>query len=305
MDVFDGCLNHCDTCLARALFPKRRFSYVSLKKLFKDKRFLRMLQEDSLRFGSSGDILNHPDAIKIIRMVLWETRILDQRLRKKTKNRRRHVIKIYTNYRTNQEKQLIELLSLASRHKARLKVVISLPLNRSDSINRKFGDFVKKQRKFFEKPKYHSDGMVKAHPKLPNVYTQDVRHPTIIFTTGRSIETNFLKTKKLECSLVNNDREYEYRHRGMVKTYFNPSALWLMIYTTIYESSTTRVFTPFNLKNLKTFSWLPWHKDFDLPTHWKGPLGVEKSNKKVKQLQSQNKRWRRKKYRTIVHGLHK
>jgi hypothetical protein len=74
IDVLNGCGHQCDVCLADSALPSKIFSYDSLERLFSNKDFLRMLQPDSLRFGSSGDVADHPRAGEIIAMVLEQTK---------------------------------------------------------------------------------------------------------------------------------------------------------------------------------------------------------------------------------------
>lgn len=272
MDVFNGCGHHCDTCLADAAFPSRMFSFESLKRLFKNKRFRRMLAPDSLRFGSSGDILDHPDATKIINMVLWETRGLDKARQKKSKGKKRHVVKVFTNYRPNLEEKLDELIAIARRHKDRFKLVISLPFNTTDVINVRFTNFaVARPEIFGKRKKRHSDKMIVfgwGSTLFENIGVQDVRHPYFLFTSGRVLEKQQIKTKISKWDVLEANRDVNFKHRGLVKTYLNPDALWLMIYVTQYESHTGRVFTPLNPHNLVTFSKLLWHPDFKIPPFW-------------------------------------
>ena len=70
IDVFNGCNSYCDTCLADTGYPSSMFSLTSLEKLFSNSHFLQSLAPDSLRIGSAGDVLNHPQAIEIVTLVL-------------------------------------------------------------------------------------------------------------------------------------------------------------------------------------------------------------------------------------------
>jgi len=289
MDLLNGCGHQCDVCLANAALPSKMFSFASLKRLFQEPNFLLMLQS-SLRFGSSGDLLDHPDAIKIINMILWETRDLDRAIQTRTGNKERFVLKVFTNYRPNLETKLDELVGIALRHHDRLKLVISLPLNKSDIINLKFNSYVVSRPNIFAKKHHYSpDGLLRAESLHRNICVQDVRHPRILFTSGRTLPQEYLANKCDDPLIVEADREICYRDRGLVKTYFNPDALWLMVYTTMYESNTTRAFTPLSPDNLPVFSQLPWHPDFPTPPNWPGKKGAERSWQEADLLMAQTK----------------
>lgn len=272
LDVCNGCGHHCDTCLADAAFPSKMFSFESLKQLFKNKRFLRMLAPDSLRFGSSGDILDHPDAVKIINMVLWQTRSLDKAYQKRSKGKKRHVVKVFTNYRPNLEDKLDELIAIARRHKDRFHLIISLPFNATDVINERFTNFaVARPDIFGRRKKRHPDKMIifgLGSTLHENISVQDVRHPYFLFTSGRILQKEHIKSKIRKWDILEANRTTYFKSRGLVKTYLNPDALWLMIYVTAYESHTGRVFTPINSQNLVVFCHLMWHPDFITPPFW-------------------------------------
>ena len=274
-DILNGCGHHCDTCLADASLPTRMFSLGSMQNLFADDRFINMLQSDSLRFGSSGDILNHPQAIDIIKAALQGTIPLDKK--RVGEEGLRHIIKIFTNYRPNTEAQIDELMELALQNPKRIALCLSLPLNRKDGVNIRFQEFIKSRPQFFGgKWETHDDGMLLLqgkNEKLPNVSIQDVRYPFPLFMVGRVLSKEANAGRVKERDMVGGERETFFRDRGLVKTYLNPDALWLMIYATLYESHTGRVFTPLTPKNLEAFSHLPYHPDFPAPPNWLGGRG--------------------------------
>ncbi|KKT74671.1 MAG: hypothetical protein UW70_C0048G0015 [Candidatus Peregrinibacteria bacterium GW2011_GWA2_44_7] len=147
MDVANGCGLNCDTCLADAVAPSNLFTYNSLEKLFSDPRFLQMLQPDSFRVGSTGDISDHPQAIELVEMMLKKTTGLDRK--RIDKEGEHHLIKIFTNYRKGREAFVEKLLKLAEKHPDRLRITISLPLNRKSVIVDQFKAFMAKNPQWF------------------------------------------------------------------------------------------------------------------------------------------------------------
>ncbi len=263
MDVLNGCGHQCDTCLADAALPSRQFSFASLEQLFSNNRFLKMLQPDSLRFGSSGDILDHPQGVEIVEMAIEKTHGLNElRLRRED---RTHLIKVFTNYRPNLETQLNRLLNLTKRYPDRLVLYVSLPLNRTDTVNDKFSKFAVVQKDFFRKDSFGWHG-------LGNLRVIDVRHPQVLAEQGRMLAPEVMRAKNLAHHL-SDIKFVNFKYRGLVKTYFNPDALWLMIYATAFESYTNRTFTPITPENINVLSQLPYHPDFPTPPHWTGGKG--------------------------------
>lgn len=287
MDFMDGCRNLCDVCLAGAVHPSKMFSYQSIRRLFHNRQFLRMLQPDSLRFGSSGDILNHPQAIEIILLALKQTRFLDRARRQRTKGTKRHIVRIYTNYRPGNEDKLDQLLALAIIFPHRLRITISLPLNKTDVVNDKFIEYARLRGIIFGKIKMN--GSCFAYTNFKNIHIQDVRHPRMLFNSGRTLSEKYLRGRVEDYDYCEADRESNYSQRGFVKTYFNPAALWLMIYTTMKESHTVRTFTPLNTQNLEVLSLLPYHPDFPTPPNWPGGSHEERSERRARYLKRVNR----------------
>lgn len=147
MDVANGCGQQCDTCFADAPLPSSLFSLDSLTRLFAEPAFLAMLQPDSLRIGSQGDIIEHPDAVPMTQMILAATEPLHA-VRRLDGNR--HRLKIFTNYRKRYESQLVELIQLADRCDSRLRVVISLPNNLTDTVSEQFRRFAEANRELLQ-----------------------------------------------------------------------------------------------------------------------------------------------------------
>lgn len=283
MDLLNGCGRQCDTCLADAVVPSKMFSYESLQRLWHMPEFLAMLQPDSFRYGSSGDILDHPKGPEIIWQTLEATagfpgKIIDYGHREG--EMKPHRVSVFTNYRPNLEKRLDKMLQLCLDYPKRLKLVISLPLNLSDEVNRRFDEYVVRRAEIFGSGyEVYRDGQTHYFGSngVKNVSFMDVRHPRVLFMVGRTINEKRLETKVERFDWVESDRELEYRNRGMVKTYLNADGLWLMVYATMHESHTTRVFTPLTPENLEYLSCLPYHYDFPTPPNWPGGRGTEKS----------------------------
>jgi hypothetical protein len=284
-DVMNGCGHHCDTCLADAVLPSRMFSYESLEELFSDERFIKMLQPDSLRFGSAGDIMDHPRAVDIVKLALDKTRSLDeQRMASESKH---HQIKIFTNYRKKSEAELDKLFELARQNPDRLRVTVSLPFNRTDVVNKQFADFAKARPKVFPgkvdgKGFFHSEWF--SDNGLKNVGVQDVRHPRVLFMNGRVLSDEANDGRVPHYDKVDVERDGEFSHRGFCKTFMNPDALWFMSYVSPYESHTHRIFTPLTPDNVGALSHLPYHPDFPTPPNWAGGKGVEGNYQKAQTL---------------------
>lgn len=289
IDVLNGCGHHCDVCLADAALPSRMFSFDSFKRLFQDKRFLYMLQPDSVRFGSSGDILDHPRGVEIVEIVLEATKPLDEeRMKKEGKH---HRVKVFTNYRPNLGEQLDKLIEIAKKNPDRFDLTISLPFNKKDSINAKFMDYIEARPELFAGvTERGEDGLLREASKtlLKNVGIQDVRHPRLLFVYGRIMSKEANAGRVSEWDMVGGDSEFSFRDRGFVKTFLNPDALWLMIYATTYESHTERVFTPLTVSNLEAFSHLPWHYDFPKPPNWPGKMR-ERTSAEAQVMKAQTK----------------
>lgn len=290
-DVLNGCGHQCATCLADAVLPSKMFSFSSLKKLFGDSRFIKMLQPDSLRFGSSGDILDHPQGVEITQLALDATASKSEE--RMSEEGEPFKIKIFTNYRPKLEESLDELIELAKKYEERLDLCVSLPLNKKDTVNDHFDEYAKERVGVFGKGDEEEDGSVfwdLGRGGMKNVCIQDVRHPRLLFTTGRVMPEEALKGKVEKYDMVENDRETSFADRGLVKTYFNPEALWLMVYDTPYESHTGRSFTPITPHNLDYLSQLPYHPDFPTPPNWPGGKGQEKDWREAERLQKQARR---------------
>lgn len=277
IDVLNGCLHHCDTCLADAPLPSKMFSFESLERLFHDRRFTSQLQPDSLRVGSSGDILNHPEAIRIIELLLDATSDIDSRRQREKK--KRHQIKVFTNYRPHLESKLDELLRLALENQDRLQVTVSLPFNRTDRVNQRFASYAQDRLKFFgDFPgDEESFSFEDWEPLYKNIDIQDVRHPRLIFMSGRILSTKANAGRVPKSLWIDRNKVTDYQTWGYAKTYMNPDALWLMVYVSPYESHTGRAFTPISPENIKAISHIPFHPDFPTPPNWRGGTGKERS----------------------------
>lgn len=236
-----------------------------------------MLQPDSLRFGSSGDILDHPAALNIVPMVLDETRPVDaSRMAREGKH---HEIKVFTNYRPHTEQEIDRLVDLAIQNPKRLDLVISLPFNRKDVVNERFGDYVKARPDIFGEYRIGEDGLVElgiGGTRIKNIGIQDVRHPRVLFMNGRILDDKANNGRVKDFDFVDRDRETEFRTRGFSKVYLNPDGFWLNIYTTPYESHTGRLFTRLTPQNAHVLAQTPFHPDFPTPPNWPGGRGVEK-----------------------------
>ncbi|KKS92436.1 MAG: hypothetical protein UV68_C0045G0004 [Candidatus Collierbacteria bacterium GW2011_GWC2_43_12] len=273
-DVVTGCDRQCHVCLADSALPSKIFSFESLKRLWKLKEFVATLDVQSHRVGSSADVQDHPDGPKIIKHALTSTRGLDG-----------YQIKVFTNYRPADEDTLDELLNLARTYGEKLHLTVSLPLNMSDVIFNRFTDYMKSRTDFFGiETRVYPDGAIGYPYSLENVSIMNVAHPDGLVTSGRILSQSQLRQKHI--IYRDPDMDNLYTQRGLVKTYFNPDGLWLMMYGTMFDSYTTRVFTPLTPDNISILSLLPWHPYFPTPPNWPGGKGVQLNGWEAKRLKA-------------------
>ncbi len=260
MDVLNGCGRQCDTCLAAAAIPSKMFTAESLERLFSEPKFIEMLSP-KLRIGSAGDVQDHPEAVKITQMIL-----------EKTGDKK---IKIVTNYRPNDEEKLLGLVGLALKYPERFHLTISLPLNKTLEVNDRFYEFIKGHKDVFANLFFSSDlmpGEPRNNRKIENISVFDVSKSVGVYKIGRVLATGpNARTDKSNNDL--GESATMYSQRGFVKVQLNPDALWLMVYATMKESHTTRLYTPLTNQNVGLFSKLPWHPDFTTPPNWAGGKG--------------------------------
>lgn len=276
LDVLNGCFNQCDTCLADSPFPTSAMSIGSLDRLFDSDAFLGMLQPDSLRFGSCGDITDHAGAVHILETALCRTEGLNRS--RQERECKFHTVKVYTNYRPHKEDMLDRVLALTNDWPERLMISVSLPLNRNDSINRAFLDYAKARPQYF---KVLDDCFEDGYPEIEGslkwggakIGVWDVGHPRWLLMVGRTLSPYTLRKKAARYSRLPRFRELEIEQNGFVKTYLNAEGLWLMKYTTAYESHTCRLFTPITPDTIELLAQLPYHPDFAEPPYWPGKRG--------------------------------
>jgi len=187
------------------------------------------------------------------------------------------MIKIMTNYRLNNELEIDKLIELAEQDPRRMRVTISLPLNLKDTVNHQFTNFVLNRPHIFkpEELKYDDQGLIDMSYWMggyPHLGVMDVRHPLVLFTSGRAIPQEEARLKIGNGKFAENQTMLEGQE-GFAKTYLNPEALWLQVYTTGLSSHTTRLFTPINPDNIEALSHIPYHPDFATPPNWPGGKG--------------------------------
>lgn len=302
MDVANGCGRHCGTCLADSQLPSKIVDFQSYLKLLSDDRYISMLQPDSFRFGSSGDILDHPFGPEIVKATIEATANLHEK-RVKENPDQKHKISVFSNYLPKNEEKLDELIEIAINNPDRMRLCISLPFNKTDVINRKFVDYVLKRPDIFGNVhRYDQYGLIETgwgSTLVKNVNIQDVRHPYLLFRMGRNLAPEVNAGRVSHYDIVSEDRELAFSDKGLVKLYLNPDALWLMGYVTPVESHTNRVYTPVNSKNVYSISHLPYHPDFPTPPNWPGGSGVEKSIDVADKMKKQAKRYPYREMKTV------
>ncbi|MFZ5807345.1 MAG: hypothetical protein ACOY3I_09095 [Verrucomicrobiota bacterium] len=260
MEMLNGCKRKCDTCYEDVGYPTKMFTYESLVKVFSDPLFLNMLQPDILRIGTAGNILDHPQGIKMLNMMLETTSILDEQRRQKEGNSCRHKIVVFNNYRLTQEKQLDMLLGVAQKNPERIHLVISVPFNRTNHINEQFDKYRTSRSKFFQ---------------MHNISVNDVRKTRYLCYAGRVMPEEVYIEQLGNAAIFYGDAEGDFKVRGSVEVLANPDALWLKIHATTRDSYTGRIFTPITPKNLKYFSYLNYYHMASSPSNWKGSEGCK------------------------------
>jgi hypothetical protein len=161
-------------------------------------------------------------------------------------------------------------------------MVISLPFNRKDTVNQRFESYVKSRPDIFGEYIIGEDGLVQDVETIPqNIGIQDVRHPRVLFMSGRVLDSKTNNGRVKDFDFVERDRDSDFQTRGFTKVYLNPDALWLNVYTTAYESHTDRLFTPITKENIEVLSKTPYHPDFPLPPNWSGGQGVEMDHRQA------------------------
>lgn len=172
MDIGVGCGRHCGQCLTDSSHIYSLFSFESLDTLFDDPQFQNMLRgQESLRIGSAGDISDHPRAVDIVRMMIEKTAGLDRE--RMDRDQSHYKIKIFTNYRPTDEGKILGLIGLAEKYPERFDMVISLPVNSTDTVNIKFKQFILKHKDRF--PKLVNQTL---HPNYLMVFT--AKHPELL-----------------------------------------------------------------------------------------------------------------------------
>lgn len=140
---------------------------------------------------------------------------------------------------------------------------------------------------------YHrigEDGLIDVElgmTTMRNVMIHDVRHSRYLFMIGRVLSEKANADRIPERDRIGGNRETAFADRGLVKTYLNPDSLWLMVYTTLYESHTGRAFTPITPDNLDSISHIPYHPDFPTPPNWPGGKGQKKPWDIARKLKAQ------------------
>lgn len=279
MDLLNGCGNQCDTCYIDAVAPSRMLSRVSMERLWLMPEFRAMLAPDSFRYGSSGDVLNHPNGVEIVEATLRS--VADFPLFAGYKRGELvtapYRLSVLTNYRPNIERQLERLLRLTVRYPERLHLTVSLPLNLSDEINQRFDQFVVRHPEHFGSGfKPGKDGLVHhiGDKARENIAIMDVRHPYRLGVFGRVIEESLLAEKVDRGEWVF-AAGYGSWEKGLVKIYFNAEGLWLDVYVSTEESHTARAFILLTPDNAGFLCNLPFHYDFPTPPNWTGGRGIK------------------------------
>ncbi len=281
MDFSVGCSKGCHTCLAKAPPPARMFSTESLIRGFRNPQILQMLDPYHLRIGNTAEPTDQSDFLEVIKFILIQTEFLDEQAKKQEK---RHRVNVYTNYRPNSEEILESLIELA-RDNDRFELNISLPVNKTDSVNESFALFAAAHEDTF----FYNElqAYMGYQTKIKNLYVFNVREGNSIFPIGRRLSPEILESKKKLGGVLPINRVEDYELRGMVDLLVNPDALWMMVYSTAHHSSTLRSYTPLNLENTQVLTLLPWIKFYffdTFPPNWPGGQGERRDGELAQQM---------------------
>ncbi|MDC0977660.1 hypothetical protein OAR19_00215 [bacterium] len=287
VDVLNGCRHHCDTCYADSIFPTKIFTLDSWVRLSSENRYIRMLQGNSYRKGSIGDVLNHPQGIEIIKVSLETTE----------EKHKQYPLKIFTNYRKNMDSKIDSLIDMAIAYPERIILNISLPLNKNSVVNRQFVQYVMNRREIFRQDySLDNNGLIEyiSETNFPNIFVHDVSRPRPYYKfkedpspldmTGRRLVDELIPASVDTSGSIMGNEEYLFAYRGLVKLYFNPDGLWLVVYTTAYESYTTKIFTLVTPENVSLFSNLSFHFEFPQPPNWNSAFTRRMSLEEAREL---------------------
>jgi len=285
---FNGCLHQCMVCYADAAFPSKGFSIDSTKTLLGDDRFINMLPPDSVEVDSLGDIADNPHAVELVGLLLKNTRVLDRR---RQKQYQRHKIKVSTSYRPSFEQTIDELIGFARKNREtreRIKLTVSVPRTETNSLAKQFAEFAIARPKVF-KGKLDDDGLFVHTPHLlDNIRVHNYFRGYDV-VCGRVHSDDLVDMTLPSCPHIvdANKHQTPYKLRGFVETYLNADTPWLLAHATVFESHTTRVFTPITPDNLDALTHLRWNPNFPRPPNWPGGLGVARTDEQANRLREE------------------
>jgi hypothetical protein len=274
-DFMNGCYNFCPTCATDARWPSAMIPQKSVEKFFSDKTLMNFVHKDEVWIGYMSDILNHPQAIGIIRSML---QAVDQKhtAPQKTGNRKSsRQVKVFTLYKKEAEPQLDDMIALAMNNEKRLFLTLALPLCKTTHPHDHFKKYAAKHSAIFEgRFEYDSDYVITFPDyttNIPNIFVKDILHVRSLLMRGRVLSRVYLDGRVALENRCDETGIENFLHRGRLVLSINPEGLWASVFTTGYESHTSMAFTLVTPENLPVFSALPWHNHFSTPPFWQSP----------------------------------
>ena len=252
MDLLNGCCRQCKFCYIDAGIPTKMISSESFIKLFSDSRFKQLLMDDSLRIGNSGDIADHPEAVKIVSFLLKE--FPQKKLR------------ILSNYRHRDKDKIMELVNLARVYNKDSNIPFNLMLSiGEENIEAFYNDFKDVKGFKFDSQKYLSKIEIPGLEFKPLFsLTNDINK----LNSGRAF---------LNPSPPNEtDLFFFYEDSGNSKTILNADGFLLYEYVTLLESRNAKSYTEIKPSNYEKLAQAPFHPDFKTPPNWPGGRGERK-----------------------------
>jgi hypothetical protein len=261
MDIANICLKNCTFCYTDALHPNRTenpkfISLDSWRELLKDPRFVSLIGP-VLRFGSSGDVGDHPKIVELIQSTLEA--IPDTRL------------SLWTNYRHIDRERIRGLIELCRFYNDKKRIALKIstnPLNQRMLENDVDALGI---RHLYEAEKVSPYSLWDSP-----VQFNDAAISTGILPLGRRLNQRLNKVVDDQSAEEKRDRDMKLYGGLCGGAYLNADGLFLMIYAgSVEESYTNRRFARITSENFHLLAQTPFisYLDLEPPPHWPGGQG--------------------------------